>query len=70
MRIDRPVRSGLNTKLLSWAAQLKFGRLALDIGHAKLHARLSYADLGKAAPISTATMREYAMHLQENRRIH
>ncbi|HEY1968660.1 MAG TPA: NAD(P)/FAD-dependent oxidoreductase [Pseudonocardia sp.] len=60
MRIDRLARSGLATRLLSWPAKLKFGRLALDIAQAKLRGRLSYADLGKAAPIDTETVHEYA----------
>ncbi len=55
------VRSGLSTKLLSWQAKVKLGRLGKDLILAKSRGQLVEGDLSKAAPLDTETARTYAL---------
>jgi oxygen-dependent protoporphyrinogen oxidase len=59
LRLDRMVRSGLGTKMLSRQAKLRAGVLAVDVALARVLGRLDYADMRKAAPLDTETAREY-----------
>lgn len=59
LRVDRLVRAGLSTALLSWPTKLRLARVVLDIAQAKLRGMLSYEDLRAAAPLDTETAREY-----------
>jgi oxygen-dependent protoporphyrinogen oxidase len=61
LNMDRMVRSGLRTRLLSPSAKLRVGRLALDVARAKRRGRLGYSDMRKAAPLDTETARAYAL---------
>lgn len=58
--MDRMVRSGLATPLLSLGAKLRVPRLATDVAMAKARGRLDYADMRKAAPLDTESARAYA----------
>jgi oxygen-dependent protoporphyrinogen oxidase len=58
--MDKMVRSGLTTPLLSLGAKLRVPRLAVDVATAKARGRLDYADMRKAAPIDTESARAYA----------
>lgn len=58
--MDKMVRSGLTTPLLSLGAKLRVPRLALDVAMAKARGRLDYADMSKAAPLDTESARAYA----------
>jgi oxygen-dependent protoporphyrinogen oxidase len=58
--MDKMVRSGLTTPLLSLGAKLRVPRLAVDVAVAKARGRLDYADLRKAAPLDTESARAYA----------
>jgi len=61
LRVDRLVRSGMSTRLLSAAGKLRIARLAFDVAVAKVRGRLDYSDLSKAAPIDDETAHSYAM---------
>ena len=61
LRLDRMVRSGLTTKLISPWAKLRSIRLGFDVARARAAGRLDYSDMRKAAPLDTETSREYAM---------
>ena len=58
--MDKMVRSGLTTPLLSLGAKLRVPRLAVDVAMAKARGRLDYADMRKAAPLDTESARAYA----------
>jgi protoporphyrinogen/coproporphyrinogen III oxidase len=58
--MDKMVRSGLTTPLLSLGAKLRVPRLAVDVAMAKVRGRLDYADMRKAAPLDTESARAYA----------
>ncbi|CDO90268.1 hypothetical protein AWC29_26500 [Mycobacterium triplex] len=58
--MDKMVRSGLRTPLLSVGAKLRVPRLALDVAMAKARGRLDYADMSKAASLDTESARAYA----------
>ena len=59
--MDRMVRDGLRTPLLSSSAKLRLLRLGLDVALAKARGRLDYSDMRKAAPLDTETARDYAL---------
>jgi oxygen-dependent protoporphyrinogen oxidase len=58
--MDKMVRSGLTTPLLSLGAKLRVPRLAVDVAVAKARGRLDYTDMRKAAPLDTESARAYA----------
>jgi oxygen-dependent protoporphyrinogen oxidase len=58
--MDKMVRSGLTTALLSLGSKLRVPRLARDVAMAKARGRLDYADMRKAAPLDTESARAYA----------
>ncbi|XAY07384.1 hypothetical protein DSM112329_04265 [Paraconexibacter sp. AEG42_29] len=60
LRLDRIVRSGLSTRLLSTGSKLRLARLAFDVGRAKLRGQLDFADMRKAAPLDNESSRDYA----------
>jgi oxygen-dependent protoporphyrinogen oxidase len=60
LNMDKMVRSGLTTSLLSLGAKFRVPRLAVDVAMAKARGRLDYADMGKAAPLDTESARAYA----------
>jgi protoporphyrinogen/coproporphyrinogen III oxidase len=60
LRLDRMIRSGLTTRLLSPQAKLRALRVAFDVARARLSGQLDYADMRKAAPLDTETSRAYA----------
>ncbi|MEA2169582.1 MAG: protoporphyrinogen/coproporphyrinogen oxidase, partial [Solirubrobacteraceae bacterium] len=59
--MDRMVRSGVTTRLLSPRAKLRVARLAFDVLAAKLRGRLDYDDMRKSAPLATESARDYAL---------
>ena len=61
LRIDRMIRSGLTTGLLSVSSKLRALRLGLDVMRAKSQGLLDYSDMGKAAPLDTESAHDYAM---------
>lgn len=58
--MNRIVRSGLMTPLLSTRSKLRVSRLAIDVFVARARGRLDYSDMSKAAPIDTESARAYA----------
>ncbi|WP_155927647.1 NAD(P)/FAD-dependent oxidoreductase [Mycolicibacterium sp. CBMA 234] len=58
--MNKPVRSGLRTPLLSLKSKLRVPRLAFDVVNAKMRGCLDYADMKKSAPIDTESVRAYA----------
>lgn len=63
LRVDRLLRSGLSTALLSWPTKLRLARVVFDIAQAKLRGMLSYEDLRAAAPLDIETARAYMRRL-------
>jgi oxygen-dependent protoporphyrinogen oxidase len=63
MRLDRMIRSGLSTTLLSWGAKLRLLRLGRDLLRAKTRGQLDYSDMRKSAPLDTETARAYALRV-------
>ncbi|MGQ0625679.1 MAG: protoporphyrinogen/coproporphyrinogen oxidase [Sporichthyaceae bacterium] len=63
LRLDRLVRSGLTTDLLSARTKLKLTRVVADIVISKLRGRLNYDDLRAAGPLDTETARDYLRRL-------
>jgi protoporphyrinogen/coproporphyrinogen III oxidase len=61
LNMDKMVRSGLSTSLLSLSAKLRVPRLAFDVALAKARGRLDYTDMRKAAPLDTESARAYAI---------
>ncbi len=61
--MNRMVRSGLRTQLLSLGAKLRMPRLVADVALAKVRGRLDYAEMSKSAPLDTESAREYAMRV-------
>lgn len=60
MRLDRMIRSGIGTRVLSWPAKLRLLRLGLDLSGAVRRGELDYADMRKAAPLDTESAGSYA----------
>ena len=60
LRMDRMIRSGLTTRVLSWPAKARLARLGWDLLRAKRSGWLDYADMRKSAPLDTETARAYA----------
>lgn len=60
LRLDRMLRSGLTTRLLSPAAKLRALRLAVDVGRARARGWLDYSDMRKAAPLDTESAADYS----------
>jgi oxygen-dependent protoporphyrinogen oxidase len=60
LRLDRVVRSGLTTRLLSPAAKLRAAALVYHVGRARLQGRLDYGDMRKAAPLDVESARQFA----------
>jgi protoporphyrinogen/coproporphyrinogen III oxidase len=58
--MNHKLRAGLSTRLLSLGAKLRVPRLAIDVVAAKARGRLDYADMAKAAPLDTESVRAYA----------
>ena len=63
LRLDRLVRSGLTTDLLSARTKLKLARVVGDIVVSKARGRLNYDDLRAAGPLDTETARDYLRRL-------
>jgi oxygen-dependent protoporphyrinogen oxidase len=63
LRLDRLVRSGLSTDLLSVRTKLKLARVVGDIVVSKARGRLNYDDLRAAGPLDTETARDYLRRL-------
>jgi oxygen-dependent protoporphyrinogen oxidase len=63
LRLDRLVRSGLSTDLLSPRTKLRLARVVLDIVTSKMRGRLNYDDLRAAGPLDTETARDYLRRL-------
>jgi oxygen-dependent protoporphyrinogen oxidase len=61
LRIDRMIRSGLTTRLLSPAAKLRALRLGRDVMRARRNGLLDYADMSTAAPLDTESAHDYAL---------
>jgi oxygen-dependent protoporphyrinogen oxidase len=60
LRMDRMLRTGARTRLLSRRAKLRAGRLAADVARARLRGQLDYADMRRAAPLDTESAATYA----------
>jgi protoporphyrinogen/coproporphyrinogen III oxidase len=63
LRLDRLIRSGLRTDVLSWSTKLRLARVVVDVMRASLRGMLSYEDLRAAAPLDTETARDYVRRL-------
>jgi oxygen-dependent protoporphyrinogen oxidase len=63
LRLDKLVRSGLSTDLLSVRTKLRLARVVGDIVTSKLRGRLNYDDLRAAGPLDTETARDYLRRL-------
>ena len=63
LRLDRLIRSGLRTDLLSLFTKLRLARVVLDVARASLRGMLSYEDLRAAAPLDNETARDYLRRL-------
>ncbi len=63
LRLDRLVRSGLTTDLLSAGTKLRLARVVADIVISKARGRLNYDDLRTAGPLDTETARDYLRRL-------
>jgi oxygen-dependent protoporphyrinogen oxidase len=61
LRLDRMIRSGLGTGLLSWRSKARLARLAAALVRAKASGWLDYSDMRRSAPLDTETARAYAM---------
>jgi oxygen-dependent protoporphyrinogen oxidase len=60
LRLDRMIRSGVATRLLSTSSKLLAARLGFDVMRAKAKGLLDYSDMRKAAPLDTESAHEYA----------
>lgn len=63
LRLDRLIRSGLTTDLLTLPTKLRLARVVVDVVRATLRGMLSYDDLRAAAPLDTETARDYLRRL-------
>jgi oxygen-dependent protoporphyrinogen oxidase len=63
LRLDRMIRSGVTTGLLSTRSKLRAARLGLDVMRARSKGWLDYADMRKAAPLDTESARDYALRV-------
>ncbi len=63
LRLDRLVRSGITTDLLSARTKLRLARVVADIAISKARGRLNYDDLRAAGPLDTETARDYLRRL-------
>jgi oxygen-dependent protoporphyrinogen oxidase len=61
LRLDRMIRSGIGTGLLSWRSKARLARLAAALARAKASGWLDYSDMRRSAPLDTETARAYAM---------
>jgi protoporphyrinogen/coproporphyrinogen III oxidase len=59
LRLDRLVRSGVRTDLLSPITKLRLAKVVFDIARAKSRGMLDYDDLRNAGPLDTETARDY-----------
>ena len=60
LNMDRIIRTGVTTPLLSLGAKLRVARLCSDVALARIRGRLDYSDMSKAAPLDTESARQYA----------
>ena len=63
LRLDRLIRSGLTTDVLSLSTKLRLARVVFDVVRAGRRGMLSYDDLRAAAPLDTETARDYIRRL-------
>ena len=63
LRLDRLIRSGLPTDVLSLFTKVRLARVVLDVARASMRGMLSYEDLRAAAPLDTETARDYLRRL-------
>jgi protoporphyrinogen/coproporphyrinogen III oxidase len=63
LRLDRLIRSGLRTDVLSLFTKVRLARVVLDVARASMRGMLSYEDLRAAAPLDTETARDYLTRL-------
>ncbi|MCV7102831.1 protoporphyrinogen/coproporphyrinogen oxidase [Mycobacterium palustre] len=63
LRLDRLIRSGLRTDVLTLSSKLRLARVVFDVARASLRGMLSYDDLRAAAPLDTETARDYVCRL-------
>jgi oxygen-dependent protoporphyrinogen oxidase len=63
LRLDRLIRSGLRTDVLTLSTKLRLARVVFDVVRASLRGMLSYEDLRAAAPLDTETARDYVRRL-------
>jgi protoporphyrinogen/coproporphyrinogen III oxidase len=63
LRLDRLIRSGMTTDVLTLRTKLRLARVVFDVARASLRGRLSYEDLRAAAPLDTETARDYVRRL-------
>jgi protoporphyrinogen/coproporphyrinogen III oxidase len=63
LRLDRLIRSGLTTDLLTLSSKLRLARVVFDVVRASARGMLSYDDLRAAAPLDTETARDYIRRL-------
>ncbi len=63
LRLDRLIRSGLRTDVLSLFTKVRLARVVLDVALASMRGMLSYEDLRAAAPLDTETARDYLTRL-------
>jgi oxygen-dependent protoporphyrinogen oxidase len=63
LRLDRLIRSGLTTDVLTLSTKLRLARVVVDVVRATRRGMLSYDDLRAAAPLDTETARDYLRRL-------
>jgi protoporphyrinogen/coproporphyrinogen III oxidase len=63
LRLDRLIRSGLRTDVLTLFTKIRLARVVFDVTRASLRGMLSYDDLRAAAPLDTETARDYIRRL-------
>lgn len=63
LRLDRLIRSGVRTDVLSLVTKVRLARVVLDVARASMRGMLSYDDLRAAAPLDTETARDYLRRL-------
>lgn len=61
LRLDRMIRSGLTTRVLSPGAKVRLLRLGVDLVRAVRAGQLDYLDMRKSAPLDTETAQAYAL---------
>jgi oxygen-dependent protoporphyrinogen oxidase len=63
LRMDRAIRCGSRTRLLSWRSKVKIARLAFDVARARARGILDSTDLRRGAALDTETARDYCLRL-------